>query len=249
MKELLKIKNIKKRYHDKSGETLAIDDISLNIYENEFVSIVGSSGCGKSTLLSILANLEDKSEGVIQYKKDNIKIGYMLQKDSLLPWRTILDNCLLGLEIKNELTKEKEGKVISLLNKYGLKDFIYKYPDSLSGGMRQRVALIRTLAIDPDILLLDEPLSALDYQTRIALSDDLYKIIKDQGKTAIMVTHDLGEAISLSDKIIVLSKRPAKVKKIYNINYSDRKSPTENRNSIEFFNYYNEIWKELDINV
>lgn len=204
MKELLEIKNIKKRYHDKSGETLAIDDISLNIYENEFVSIVGSSGCGKSTLLSILANLEDKSEGVIQYKKDNIKIGYMLQKDSLLPWRTILDNCLLGLEIKNELTKEKEGKVISLLNKYGLKDFIYKYPDSLSGGMRQRVALIRTLAIDPDILLLDEPLSALDYQTRIALSDDLYKIIKDQGKTAIMVTHDLGELDFFFSKIKVL---------------------------------------------
>lgn len=204
MKKLLKIENIKKRYHDKNGETLAIEDISLDIYENEFISIVGSSGCGKSTLLSILANLEEKSEGYIKYSKDNIKIGYMLQKDSLLPWRTILDNCLLGLEIKKELTKEKEEKVISLLNKYGLKDFINKYPDSLSGGMRQRVALIRTLAIDPDILLLDEPLSALDYQTRIALSDDLYKIIKDQGKTAIMVTHDLGELEFYFSKIMAL---------------------------------------------
>ncbi|MBR4672434.1 MAG: ABC transporter ATP-binding protein [Bacilli bacterium] len=193
MNKLLEIKNLKKRYHDKNGETLAIENINLDIYENEFISIVGSSGCGKSTLLSILANLEDKSEGTIKYKKENIRIGYMLQKDSLLPWRTILDNCLLGLEIKNELTKEKKEKVISLLDKYGLKDFIYKYPSSLSGGMRQRVALIRTLAIEPDILLLDEPLSSLDYQTRIALSDDLYKIIKDQGKTAIMVTHDLGE--------------------------------------------------------
>ena len=193
MNKLLEIKNLKKRYHDKNGETLAIENINLDIYENEFIFVVGSSGCGKSTLLSILANLEDKSEGTIKYKKENIRIGYMLQKDSLLPWRTILDNCLLGLEIKNELTKEKKEKVISLLDKYGLKDFIYKYPSSLSGGMRQRVALIRTLAIEPDILLLDEPLSSLDYQTRIALSDDLYKIIKDQGKTAIMVTHDLGE--------------------------------------------------------
>ena len=193
MNKLLEIKNLKKRYHDKNGETLAIENINLDIYENEFISIVGSSGCGKSTLLSILANLEDKSEGEIKYTKDNIRIGYMLQKDSLLPWRTILDNCLLGLEVKNELTQEKKEKVISLLDKYGLKDFIYKYPSSLSGGMRQRVALIRTLAIDPDILLLDEPLSSLDYQTRIALSDDLYKIIKDEGKTAIMVTHDLGE--------------------------------------------------------
>ena len=193
MNKLLEIKNLKKRYHDKNGETLAIENINLDIYENEFISVVGSSGCGKSTLLSILANLEDKSDGTIKYKKENIRIGYMLQKDSLLPWRTILDNCLLGLEIKNELTKEKKEKVISLLDKYGLKDFIYKYPSSLSGGMRQRVALIRTLAIEPDILLLDEPLSSLDYQTRIALSDDLYKIIKDQGKTAIMVTHDLGE--------------------------------------------------------
>lgn len=193
MKELLRIENLKKRYHDENSETLAIDNINLKIYENEFVSIVGSSGCGKSTLLSILANLEDKSEGEIIFNNSNIKIGYMLQKDSLLPWRTILDNCLLGLEIRKELTQEKKEKVISLLEKYGLKDFIYKYPDSLSGGMRQRVALIRTLAIDPDILLLDEPLSSLDYQTRIALSDDLFKIIKENNKTAIMVTHDLGE--------------------------------------------------------
>lgn len=193
MKEILEVKNIKKRYHDKSGELLAIDDISFKIHENEFISIVGTSGCGKSTLLSILANLEDKSEGNIIYKKKNLKIGYMFQQDSLLPWRTILDNCLLGLEIKNELTKEKRENVISLLDKYGLKDFINKYPNSLSGGMRQRVALIRTLALEPDLLLLDEPLSALDYQTRIALSDDLFKIIKEENKSAIMVTHDLGE--------------------------------------------------------
>lgn len=193
MKKLIEIKNLKKYYHDKENEILAIKDISLDIYENEFISIVGTSGCGKSTLLSILAGLENKSDGVINYKKNNFKIGYMLQKDSLFPWRTILDNCLIGPEIENNITEEKKEKVISLLDKYGLKDFKNKYPDSLSGGMKQRVALIRTLATDPDILLLDEPLSALDYQTRITLSNDLYKIIKDEGKTAIMVTHDLGE--------------------------------------------------------
>ena len=193
MKKLLEIKNLKKYYHDTKGEVLAIDNISLTINENDFISIVGTSGCGKSTLLSILAGIENKSDGEIKFNKDSFKIGYMLQHDSLFPWRTILDNCLIGLEVNHTLTKDKKDYVISLLNKYGLKDFIYKYPSSLSGGMKQRVALIRTLATNPDILLLDEPLSALDYQTRLALSNDLYKIIKEEKKTAIMVTHDLGE--------------------------------------------------------
>ena len=247
--KILNIKNLKKYYHDLKGEILAIDNISLSINENEFVSIIGTSGCGKSTLLSILAGLENKSDGEILFNKNKFKIGYMLQKDSLFPWRTILDNCLIGLEINNSLTEEKKNKVIHMLKKYGLGDFIYKYPDSLSGGMKQRIALIRTLAIDPDILLLDEPLSALDYQTRLALSNDLYKIIKNEKKTAIMVTHDLGEAISMSDRIIVLSKRPSRVKKIYDIKYENRKTPIENRKELEFDNYYNEIWKEIDINV
>ncbi len=193
MKKLLEIKNLKKYYHDISGETLAIDNISLNIYENEFISIVGTSGCGKSTLLSILASLEDKSSGTISFDRNNIKIGYMLQNDSLFPWRNILDNCLIGLEINGKVTDDDKKNVIKLLKKYDLADFIYKYPSELSGGMKQRVALIRTLAINPDILLLDEPLSALDYQTRLSLSDDLYAIIKQEKKTAVMVTHDLGE--------------------------------------------------------
>lgn len=193
MNNILKIIGLKKVYHDLNGEIEAIKDITLDIHENEFLSIVGPSGCGKSSLLSILANIEDKSDGKIEFDKKDLKIGYMLQKDSLFPWRTILENCLIGLEIQNKLTKENKNKVMKLLEKYGLKEFINKYPSSLSGGMRQRVALIRTLATDPDILLLDEPLSALDYQTRLALSDDLYKIIKNEGKTAIMVTHDLGE--------------------------------------------------------
>ncbi len=191
---ILKISHLKKRYHDESGETLAIDDLNLEIKEKEIVAIVGPSGCGKSTLLSILTGLEEKSEGNIIFK-DNKKIGYMLQTDSLFPWRTILDNCLLGLEIKGIKTKENIDKVKRLLKKYGLYEFIDKYPDNLSGGMKQRVALIRTLAMNPDILLLDEPYSALDYQTRLAMSDDLFKIIKAEGKTAILITHDLAEAM------------------------------------------------------
>ncbi len=249
MKKILEIKNLKKYYHDKESETLAIKDLSLNVYENEFISIVGTSGCGKSTLLSILANLENKSDGEIIFHKNNLKIGYMLQKDSLFPWRTVLENCLIGPEIENTLTEEKRKRVITLLEKYGLKEFINKYPSSLSGGMKQRVALIRTLATDPDLLLLDEPLSALDYQTRLQLSNDLYKIIKEEKKTAIMVTHDLGEAISISDRIVVLSKRPSIVKVIHNIEYKNRKMPIENRKTEEFNCYYEKIWKDLDINV
>lgn len=194
MDNILKITNLQKIYHDLNGEVEAIKNITIDIYKNEFVSIVGPSGCGKSSLLSILANIEEKSNGNISFGNENIKIGYMLQKDSLFPWRTILENCFIGLEIKNELTEENKKKVITLLEKYGLKEFMNKYPSSLSGGMKQRVALIRTLATNPDILLLDEPLSALDYQTRLALSNDLYRIIKAEGKTAIMVTHDLAEA-------------------------------------------------------
>jgi len=189
---ILNIKNLKKIYHDKNGETLAIDDISLKVKDKSFISIVGPSGCGKSTLLSILAGLEKKSDGIINIDND-IKIGYMLQSDSLFPWRTVLDNCLLGLEINNELNETTKNKVIHLLKVYGLYEFREKFPRNLSGGMRQRVALIRTLAINPDILLLDEPFSALDYSTRLTLANDVYNIIKKENKTAIMVTHDLAE--------------------------------------------------------
>lgn len=191
---LLKIEKLGKIYHDESSETTAIDEIDINVLDKEFISIVGPSGCGKSTLLSILSGLEKKSKGNIKLN-ENLKIGYMLQKDSLFPWRTVLENCLIGLEVSNSLNEESKQRVLRLLETYGLKDFIDKYPDSLSGGMKQRVALIRTLATDPDILLLDEPFSALDYQTRLALSDDVFKIIKGEGKTAIMVTHDLAEVI------------------------------------------------------
>lgn len=247
--DVLVIKNLTKIYHTNEGETLAIKDLNLNIKEGEFVAIVGPSGCGKSTLLSILCNLEEKSEGEIIFPKKELKMGYMLQEDTLFPWLNILDNCLLGLKVQKKITKENTNKVIELLNTYGLKDFIDKYPNNLSGGMRQRVALIRTLATDPDILLLDEAFSALDYQTRLAVSDDVWKIIKKEKKTTIMITHDIAEAISMADRVIVLTGRPSKVKKIYNIEMTGIDSPINNRKCPEFSKYYDMIWKDIDIHV
>jgi len=194
LKKLLEIRNLKKIYHTKDKETLAVENFSFDIKEGEFIAIVGPSGCGKSTILSILCGLDNKSDGIIKVDS-NLKIGYMLQQDSLFEWRNILNNCLLGLEINKNLNDETKNKVISLLKSYGLEDFIYSYPDNLSGGMRQRVALIRTLATDPTLLLMDEPFSALDYQSRLAISDDIYKILKKEKKTMIMVTHDIAEAI------------------------------------------------------
>lgn len=249
MKNILSIKHLKKIYHDLDGEVCAIGDISLDIHDKELVSIVGPSGCGKTSLLSVLSDLESKSDGTISFYKDDIKLGYMLQKDALFPWKTILENCLIGLEINHTLDKKTKARVIRLLNTYGLGEFMDKYPDSLSGGMKQRVALIRTLAIDPDILLLDEPFSALDYQTRLALSDDVYHIIKSEGKTAILVTHDLAEAISLSDRVVVLTKRPACVKKIYDIKLTNKSTPIHNRKCKEFSTYYDEIWRDLDVHL
>lgn len=249
MKNILSIKHLKKIYHDLDGEVCAIGDISLDIHDKELISIVGPSGCGKTSLLSVLSNLESKSDGTISFYKDDIKLGYMLQKDALFPWKTILENCLIGLEINHTLDEKTKARVIRLLNTYGLGEFMDKYPDSLSGGMKQRVALIRTLAIDPDILLLDEPFSALDYQTRLALSDDVYHIIKSEGKTAILVTHDLAEAISLSDRVVVLTKRPACVKKIYDIRLTNKSTPINNRKCKEFSTYYDEIWRDLDVHL
>lgn len=246
---ILEIKNLSKIYHNEKGEMLALKDISFSIKKKEFISIVGPSGCGKSTILTILANILKKSQGEIKFNIENPKIGYMLQEDSLFPWRTVLDNACLGLEIRKEKTEKNKNKVINLLKKYGLGEFINSYPNSLSGGLKQRVALIRTLAINPDILLLDEPFSALDYQTRLSLSDDLKRIIKSENKTAIMVTHDIGEAISMSDKIVIISNRPGVVKKIVKIELENPGTPTENRKDSNFIKYYDMIWKELDNHV
>ena len=244
--EILKIENLKKNYHTKEREFLAVDNFSFNLKKGEFVAIVGPSGCGKSTILSILCGLEKESEGTIKYDK-KLKFGYMLQGDNLFEWKTIYKNCLLGLEIQNKL--KNKNYVNKLLKTYGLYDFKNSYPNELSGGMRQRVSLIRTLAIKPDILLLDEPFSALDYQTRLAVSDDVYKIIKKEKITAVMVTHDISEAISMADKVIVLTKRPSKIKNIYEINLKNKKTPIENRKDEKYSYYYDKIWKDIDYHV
>ncbi len=245
---LIKINNLSKNYHTLNGEIKAIDDISFEINEGLFLSIVGSSGCGKSTLLNIIAKLDNKTSGTIEYK-DDLKIGYMLQEDALLPYLTVLDNALIGLKILHIDTKENTNYVKNLLVTYGLEKFIDKYPFELSGGMKQRVALIRTLATKPDLLLLDEPFSALDYQSRLQVSNDVYNIIKNENKTVLMITHDIAEAISLSDKVIVLSKRPSKIKKEYDIKFDKNLDPIKRRNTESFNKYYDLIWRDLDENI
>ena len=246
MRKLLEINNISKTFNTLNGEINAIKSISFDVNNEDFIAIVGSSGCGKSTLLNIISGLLEKTNGTIKFYKENPIIGYMLQEDALLPYLNILDNATLGLSLKKIKTKENIEYTKKLLETYGLKDFIYKYPKELSGGMKQRVALIRTLAIKPDILLLDEPFSALDYQSRLSVSEDVYKIIKKEKKTVIMITHDIAEAISLSDKIIVLSKRPSIVKKIYDIKMENKSTPINNRTCKEFSDYYDKIWRDLD---
>ena len=245
---ILNVNNLSKTYHSKNGEIIAVNNISFNVNKEEFVGIIGPSGCGKSSILNIISNLDTKYKGRINVNK-NIKIAYMLQEDALFPWLTILENVLLGLKIKKQLTKENKDYTIMLLKKYGLYEFRNKYPKELSGGMKQRVALIRTLAVKPDILLLDEPFSALDYQTRLKVSDDVYKIIKEEHKTALIVTHDISEAISMCDRIIVLSKRPSIIKNIYDINLENKSTPILNRESPNFTYYYKTLWKEIDDNV
>lgn len=247
MGAIVSIEGVSLRYHSISGETPAVSHLDLSVEEGEFIAIVGPSGCGKSTILSMLAGLLPPSEGSI---KIDGTIGYMLQKDYLLHWRSIRSNALLGLEIQKKLTVENIAYVDMLLQKYGLAEFREHFPWQLSGGMRQRAALIRTLAIQPDILLLDEPFSALDYQTRLSVSDEIGAIIHREGKTAILVTHDISEAISLADRVIVLSRRPAHIKTVFPIHLSLAEyTPMKARESPEFKDYFNAIWKELDVHV
>ena len=245
MKEVLKLKNVSKKYQAKNGEIEALNNISFSVEEGEFISIIGPSGCGKSTLLSIIAGLEPKTSGEIEIDGG---IGYMLQKDSLLEWRNIYDNVVFGLEIGHKKTKENEEYVKQLLIKYGLYDFKDKYPNQLSGGMRQRVALIRTLAIKPKILLLDEAFSALDYQTRIMVTNDIFQILKNENMTAVIVTHDISEAISMSDRVAVLTKRPGTIKDIHKIDFEmENRNPINCRENPKFSKYFNTLWKELGV--
>ena len=242
--EILKLDNISLTYQTKTDEVKAIKNLSFSLNEGEFLSIIGPSGCGKTTVLSIIAGLIKPSSGKIKVPNTD-KIGYMLQKDHLFDWRTIEHNIILPLEIKKLKDVEHINYVRNLLTKYGLKDFAKNYPKELSGGMRQRAALIRTLSFNPDLLLLDEPFSALDYQTRLEVCDDVYNIIKDEHKSTILVTHDISEAISMSDKIIVLSARPAQVKHVHKLNLKND-TPLKRRELPEFGKWFELLWKELN---
>lgn len=253
MEKILEVRNVSKKYQAKEGEVIALQDINFEVNEGEFLSIIGPSGCGKSTLLSIIAGLEGKTTGEIYIEGEKIegtspKIGYMLQRDCLLEWRTILSNTVFGLEVKGNKNKEAKRYVEELLKKYHLYEFKDKYPSELSGGMRQRVALIRTLAVKPKLLLLDEAFSALDYQTRIMVTNDIYQILKKENITAIMVTHDISEAISMSDRVIVLTKRPGMIKDIHEIRFNiENRNPINCREQTEFTGYFNTLWKELKV--
>lgn len=246
MKEILSLKGVKHIYHGKSGETLAISDLTMDVRENEFFGIVGPSGSGKTTLLSILAGILKPSSGEIKREISPRDTGYMLQRDHLFEWRTVEDNVTLGLEIRKIKTQENVEYARSLLEKYSLGAFVGKKPSELSGGMRQRVALIRTLALRPKLVLLDEPFSALDFQTRLNVAEDVRRIIKEEKISAILVTHDISEAIALCDRIAVLSARPARVKKIFNNTIDKKLSSIERREDETFSALFKEIWKELE---
>lgn len=254
MNTMLELKNIYMNYHSPLGETKALENINLKVEKGEFISIVGPSGCGKSTLLNIIAGLQKPSTGEVYIENTRIeghcdKLGYMFQNDNLFQWLNVWQNVTLGLRIAHRLKKENIEKLELLLKNYSLWNFRSHKPAELSGGMRQKVALIRTLALDPQVLLLDEPFSALDYQTRLKVSDEIYEIIKREGKTAIMVTHDISEAISTSSRVVVLSKRPASIKKIIDITFDkEYVSPLLRREAPDFRIYFNSIWKELEFN-
>lgn len=245
MNEIVKVTDLCQTFYSKDEELEVLKDINFSLHEGQIITLLGPSGSGKSTILNILTKLLKPTSGDVTI---NGTIGYMFQKDHLLEWRNIWDNIVIGLEIKKDKSKESLDQVERLLKTYGLWEYRNMYPKELSGGMRQRVALIRTLAVNPDVLLLDEPFSALDYQTRILVSDDVYKIIKSENKASILVTHDISEAISMSDEIVVLTKRPATVKNIYSIdlNISGERTPIISRSASNFKDYFNILWKEID---
>lgn len=252
MEQVLHLQHVSYTYHTLDGETLALSDISFSLNKGEFIAIVGPSGCGKSTLLSLICGLLPLEQGMIRIngkmlRESTTNVGYMLQHDELFEWRTIYNNVILGLEVQHALTARTRKHAHELLEIYGLGDFENSRPSELSGGMRQRAALIRTLVLDPEILLLDEPFSALDYQTRLQVGDDIGQILRKEGKSALLVTHDLSEAISLADRVIVLSRRPATIKQTIPLVFKlDEDTPMNRRNAPEFKTYFNLVWKELN---
>ncbi len=245
----LEVNDLTYSYHSMDGETRALEEISFSVHTGEFIAVVGPSGCGKSTLLSLISGLLRPVNGEIlldgrPVQAGDTRIGYMLQRDHLFEWRTIFSNACLGLQIQRKLDADGRQKIHELLNVYGLDAFEQARPSELSGGMRQRAALVRTLALEPDLLLLDEPFSALDYQTRLAVCDDISTIIRNQKKTVILITHDLGEAVSVADRIIILTKRPGRIREILNVRFPEHAvTPLERRNCPEFSSYFNDVWK------
>lgn len=269
MTPLLELDQVSYAYHSRNGETYALSDISFQVQQGEFIAIVGPSGCGKSTLLSLISGLLVPESGSVLFgrtlqerktkegkktfpetdsgEKLCSRIGYMLQRDHLFEWRTIYENVVLGLEIQHRLNEDAKMRVDKMLMDYGLYRFRSAKPSELSGGMRQRAALIRTLALDPELLLLDEPFSALDFQTRLSVCDDVAQILRREKKTAILVTHDLSEAVSMADRIIVLTRRPARIRTILEMKFEQKNlTPLERRNAPEFKDYFNVLWRELN---
>ncbi len=242
MENILTFRNVTHIYHTVRGELVAAQDLSFTVGRGEFVAIIGPSGCGKTTLLSLAAGLLKPSEGTVE---SNGTFGYMLQKDELFPWRTIEKNIFLPLEVRHKRTPAEKARAIALAEKYGLADFLKSYPAQLSGGMRQRAALIRTLATDPDILLLDEPFSALDYQTRLNVCEDVATIIRSEKKTALLITHDISEAISLADRVLVLTARPARVAHSHTLDFGDI-PPLKRREQPLFSVWFERLWGELN---
>lgn len=248
----LSINSIHHTYFTKTSATTALSGVSLDIEEGEFVSFLGPSGCGKTTLLSIIAGLINPTTGTVSLENKPVEeagnqIGYMLQQDYLFPWKTIQDNILLGLKLTNRLTDKHKQYALLLLEQMGLKGVESQFPKQLSGGMRQRVALVRTLATEPKILMLDEPFSALDYQTKLKLEDLVSQTLTSFGKTAILVTHDISEAIAMSDRIFLFSPQPGRLHKIFTVPEELRSlSPFAARNHSTFPNLFQTIWKELE---
>jgi NitT/TauT family transport system ATP-binding protein len=245
-------------YFGLEGETEALRDVSFSVAPGEFIAIIGQSGCGKSTLLSLISGILKPTDGTVlvdgkPVAGPNRKVGYMLQQDYLFEWRTILENAVLGAEIQGADMRKARERAAGLLTRYGLGRFLYYLPRQLSGGMRQRVALARTLCTEPDVVLLDEPFAALDSQTRLALADEVAEILRREGKTAILVTHDIGEAISMAERVIVLSRRPGQLKSDHAIRFvsanGGRPTPFAARNTPEFNQYFNALWQELEVHV
>ena len=248
---LLEIENVDLIYQTETSETEAVKDLNLSVDEGEFIALVGPSGCGKTTLLSMIAGLLNPTRGELKIDGESIvaasgSVGYMLQRDNLFEWRTIESNVLLGLSVQKKLNDESRSYALGMLEKYGLGEFRNSFPKELSGGMRQRAALIRTLAFKPRLLLLDEPFSAVDFQTRMTVCDDVYSIIKSEHKTALLVTHDISEAVSMADRIVVLTKRPATVKTVFDIDIT-APTPLARRESPRFSEWFDRVGKEVSL--